>query len=187
MVNMDSGKYGVHYEDMPSLYMAIIEKGGVYKNLPQCFEQSFYVPELIEDKVPDNAVFLPVKNRQIITHINADFKAETYDTELLRYIHDFNCVSPKDFLIPELGEAISRVKFNSEKRLSDMLHSYQGMTDMVLTEEQYKYAVMQGAEMERINTLQKLIDAGCIKKKDIEKTFKGEKLEGLDFSRNFSG
>lgn len=185
-VTVEAGKYGIDYEDMPSLYMAIIEKGGIYKDIPQCFEQSFYVNNFIEEEIPEDTVFLPVKNKQVITHINADFKAEEYNTDLLRYIHDFNCVNPKDCFIPELAEAMDKVKFNAKERLSDMLYSYQGMTDMVLTEEQYNYAMMQGRKEEKLNVLQKLIDAGCIKRKDIEKVFKGEKIEGINFSNNIS-
>ena len=63
-----------------------------------------------------------------------------------------------------------------------MLYSYQGMTDMVLTEEQYNYAMLQGQK----NTLQMLVNAGYLKKRDIEKVFKGEKIEGINFSNNMS-
>ena len=78
--------------------------------------------------------------------INADFKAEQYDTPLLQYIHDFNCVNPEDCMIEEVGEAIGKVKVNAKERLRTMLYSYQGMTDMVITEDQFNFAKNEGLE-----------------------------------------
>ena len=43
-----------------------------------------------------------------------------------------------------------------------MLHSYQGMTDRILSEEEYHAAVALGEKRKERDTLQELLDAGLL-------------------------
>ena len=136
--NSTALEVGEDYGKMRPLMIAIVEKSGILDNsLPRCFESTILTQD--ENSLEGKTAF--VKNGQTIVRINAGYQNEHDNSKLADYIHDFNCQSGSDCKIKNVGEALSAVKGQNDKEwVRNMLYSYQGMTDRVLSEEEYMAA-----------------------------------------------
>ena len=141
-LNRDMLKPGDDYEGIAKLRIAIVEKKGVLSNkLSRSYENKVITEKyksfegrkkFIDDDVD-------------IVRINAGYYNEKDDSTLAKYIHDFNCTRAEDCKIPSLREAMSYLKRDDEREwVGKMLYSYQGMTDRILSEEEYMYAFNKG-------------------------------------------